>query len=100
MLLKNKARFPKKSIKGYLLDQTIISGLGNIYADEVYFMARILPSRQVQKITNAEWKNISKFIEGLLWHLRSLMLAKVMKVNLEELNILLLINMLVLEVMY
>ena len=66
ILLKNRARFPKKSIKGYLLDQTIISGLGNIYADEVCFMARILPSRQVQKITNAEWKNISKFIPQIL----------------------------------
>jgi DNA polymerase-3 subunit gamma/tau len=30
-------------------------------------------------------KNIAKFLEGLLWHIRNVMLAKVMKANLEEL---------------
>lgn len=30
-------------------------------------------------------KNIAKFLEGLLWHLRNIMLAKIMKTNLEEL---------------
>ncbi|MFC1752174.1 DNA polymerase III subunit gamma/tau [Thermoproteota archaeon] len=30
-------------------------------------------------------KDISKFLEGLLWHLRNLMLAKIMKSDLEEL---------------
>ena len=32
-------------IKSLLLDQTIISGLGNIYANEVMFDARVCPSR-------------------------------------------------------
>lgn len=66
VLLKNKKRFPKKSIKGYLLDQTVISGLGNIYADEVCFMAGILPSRQVKNASSADWKNISKLIPKIL----------------------------------
>ena len=30
-------------------------------------------------------KDISKFLQGLLWHLRNIMLAKIMKSNLEEL---------------
>lgn len=66
ILLNSKKRFPKKSIKGYLLDQTVISGLGNIYADEVCFMAGILPSRQVKNVSSADWKNISKLIPKIL----------------------------------
>jgi DNA polymerase-3 subunit gamma/tau len=30
-------------------------------------------------------KNIAKFLEGLLWHIRNIMLAKIMKTDLEEL---------------
>jgi formamidopyrimidine-DNA glycosylase len=36
---------PKSVIKSFLLDQTNIAGLGNIYADESLFRARILPNR-------------------------------------------------------
>ena len=34
----------KLPLKELLLDQTIISGLGNIYADEVCFMAKLNPN--------------------------------------------------------
>ncbi len=42
------------SIKTILLDQTIISGLGNIYADEVLFKAQILPTKQGCDLTTCE----------------------------------------------
>lgn len=45
-------------IKTILLDQTIISGLGNIYADEVLFDAKINPLKKGREITDAEAKNI------------------------------------------
>ena len=38
--IKNK----KKSIKTLLLDQQVVTGVGNIYADEILFRARINPS--------------------------------------------------------
>ena len=47
--------------KAALLDQTIINGLGNIYANEVLFACRISPLRPVNKITKDEAKNIVKF---------------------------------------
>ncbi len=45
-------------IKTILLDQTIISGLGNIYADEVLFAAKINPLKKGGDVTNKEAENI------------------------------------------
>lgn len=54
------AKIKKKSIpiKTILLDQTIISGLGNIYADEVLFAAGISPFKKGQDITLDECEKI------------------------------------------
>lgn len=43
-------------IKATILDQTIICGLGNIYADEALFASRIHPERKSGSITRAEAK--------------------------------------------
>ena len=48
----------KIPIKTLLLDQTIISGLGNIYANEVLFASGINPTRLGCDITLDECKNI------------------------------------------
>lgn len=61
----------KMPIKNLLLDQTIISGLGNIYANEVLFAAGIDPSRmgkdisleECQKIVDATNKIIAQAIK-------------------------------------
>lgn len=39
----NKLNSSYRPIKSALLDQSIVSGLGNIYADEALFLAKILP---------------------------------------------------------
>lgn len=44
----------RKSIKGVLLDQSIVAGLGNIYADEVLFRAFIHPERPANTLNNDE----------------------------------------------
>lgn len=54
-----------KPIKTILLDQSVISGLGNIYADEVLFKAGVLPSRLGMEITKTEVRKLldaSRFI--------------------------------------
>ncbi|HIS18412.1 MAG TPA: DNA-formamidopyrimidine glycosylase [Candidatus Coprovivens excrementavium] len=53
----HKKKLPMKTL---LLDQTIISGLGNIYADEVLFGARIKPMRLGNTITLEECDKIVK----------------------------------------
>lgn len=52
--LYNKIHHLNKKIKQSLLDQTIISGLGNIYVDEVLFDSGIIPSRNSKDISEQE----------------------------------------------
>jgi formamidopyrimidine-DNA glycosylase len=42
-----------RKIKSFLLDQTQIAGLGNIYVDEALFLAGIRPSRRCDRISKA-----------------------------------------------
>ena len=46
----------RTSIKAALLDQTVIAGVGNIYADESLWGAKIHPKRQVNTLMSAEFK--------------------------------------------
>ena len=59
--LLTKFKNKKLPIKTVLLDQTIISGLGNIYANEVLFYAKINPLKKAQDLTKLECE---KIIEG------------------------------------
>lgn len=52
--LLNKFKGKNKPIKTVLLDQTIINGLGNIYANEVLFKAKISPFRSACSITESD----------------------------------------------
>jgi formamidopyrimidine-DNA glycosylase len=50
------ARVRKKAsgIKRILLDQTVVSGVGNIYADEALWLARLHGERPGQRLTRAQ----------------------------------------------
>jgi formamidopyrimidine-DNA glycosylase len=48
------ARRPKTNIKAALLDQTVVAGIGNIYADESLWGAKIHPKRLVSSLTKKE----------------------------------------------
>lgn len=45
-------------IKTVLLDQTLITGIGNIYSDEILFLAGIHPLRKPLSLENSEWKKL------------------------------------------
>jgi formamidopyrimidine-DNA glycosylase len=53
-LLYELSRASRAPIKAFLLDQKKIAGVGNIYADEALFRARIHPLRPANKITRAQ----------------------------------------------
>lgn len=56
-----KERFQRRartSIKAALLDQSVVAGVGNIYADESLWGAKIHPARLVGSITDSEWLNL------------------------------------------
>lgn len=52
----------KKAIKECLLDQSMIAGIGNIYADEILFTARIHPARPAGSLQSAEWERLAQVI--------------------------------------
>ncbi len=51
---------PNSCIKATILDQSVICGLGNIYADESLFSAKIHPERRSGTITREESDNLLK----------------------------------------
>lgn len=55
-------------IKAALLNQTILAGVGNIYADESLFQAGIRPSRRANRITGAEFARLRLALRQVLAH--------------------------------
>lgn len=56
--LKEKFKNKKLPIKTVLLDQSIISGIGNIYDDEILFLSHISPLKKSCDLTLAECNDI------------------------------------------
>lgn len=61
-----KLRATKRAIKPALLDQKILAGIGNIYADEVLFTSRIGPQRLASGLTRAEVARLHAAISTVL----------------------------------
>ncbi len=55
-----------KSIKAILLDQTIVAGIGNIYADESLYSAGISPFREARTIKKSELIKLKETIVTVL----------------------------------
>ena len=51
----------KKNIKNLLMDQTFLSGLGNIYVNGALFMSKIKPMRKCNSLKNYEIKKLKDF---------------------------------------
>ena len=56
----------KKNIKNLLMDQTFVSGLGNIYVNEALFLSKIKPSRTCKSLNINEIKNLILNIKKIL----------------------------------
>tara|TARA_Y100001968_G_scaffold233990_1_gene217001 strand:+ start:4896 stop:5765 length:870 start_codon:yes stop_codon:yes gene_type:complete len=64
--LKKKLNNRVRSIKSSLLDQSLIAGIGNIYADESLFAAKILPTRKSNEISEEELEKLCNCIIKIL----------------------------------
>ncbi|MDI3279932.1 MAG: bifunctional DNA-formamidopyrimidine glycosylase/DNA-(apurinic or apyrimidinic site) lyase [Bacillota bacterium] len=53
-------------IKGALLDQAVVAGMGNIYADEALFRAGLRPDRPVPELASAEVERLWEAIRAVL----------------------------------
>jgi formamidopyrimidine-DNA glycosylase len=58
----------KLAIKAALLNQSLLSGVGNIYADESLFRAGIRPLRQAGRLTRAELEKLRVALIEVLQH--------------------------------
>lgn len=61
-LLENKGG----SVKGALTDQHLLSGIGNVYADEMLYHSGIHPKTKTDKISEAEKKDLYKKMKEVL----------------------------------
>ena len=62
----NRTKKSSLPIKSTLLDQTLMTGLGNIYADEVLYASNIHPLTSANKITKKQWDIIVKNAQRIL----------------------------------
>ena len=64
--LRNILSKTKRNIKAVLLDQSLIAGIGNIYADEILFAAGVLPERMANDLSDGEIKAIVKYAKLII----------------------------------
>lgn len=65
-LLHRAARRRRAPIKSLLLDQSVLAGAGNIYADEALFKAGVRPTRSARSLTRRECDAIARALVGVL----------------------------------
>ena len=58
---KNYIKGKKRNIKNLLMDQRFVSGLGNIYVNEILFFSGIRPVKKIKQLTDLEIQKIIKF---------------------------------------
>jgi formamidopyrimidine-DNA glycosylase len=64
--LEAKGRTRKTPIKTLLLDQSVIAGVGNIYADEALFLSGIRPGRGCHRLTKKNYEAIAQAVTHVL----------------------------------
>lgn len=66
-ILKNALlKKPNSKIKTALMNQNLLSGIGNIYSDEILWASRIRPERTVLSLTNFNYTCLIKNIKEIL----------------------------------
>jgi formamidopyrimidine-DNA glycosylase len=66
LLFAASRRRAKSAVKTLLLDQGVIAGAGNIYADEALFLAGIRPGRRARTVTRVECETLAKALRRVL----------------------------------
>lgn len=64
--IKDRLQKTTRMVKAALLDQTLVAGLGNIYVDEVLFLAKIHPKQRANTLTEKQMKSIYHYAHDVL----------------------------------
>ncbi len=62
----NYIKAKERTIKDVLMDQKFISGLGNIYVNEILFFSSVIPTKKVKKLSNIEIQKIIKYSKKII----------------------------------
>lgn len=65
-ILAAAAQTSQRAIKALLLDQTVLAGVGNIYADESLFLSGIRPGRRSDRLSLPELDTLAKAVKTVL----------------------------------
>lgn len=65
-LLHRVTRGRKTPIKAVLLDQRVVAGVGNIYADEALYRARVAPQKRAARLTRAQCALLAETVRDAL----------------------------------
>lgn len=66
LLKENLLKHKNLKIKPVLMDQSVVAGLGNIYAAEACFRARIRPDRKISTLSDRDFQNLYLAIKEVL----------------------------------
>jgi formamidopyrimidine-DNA glycosylase len=64
--LQERAKGLWKPVKNFLMDASVVVGVGNIYASEALFQARVHPDRQVGRLRRQHWERVSSAVKEVL----------------------------------
>lgn len=65
-LLRQISRSRRQAVKSLIMDQRIVTGIGNIYANEALFLAGIHPSRPAGRISRTRYQELTESIRRVL----------------------------------
>jgi formamidopyrimidine-DNA glycosylase len=63
-----RSRHKQATLKAFVLDQTVIAGVGNIYASEALWRAQLRPTQRAHKLTKASASRLAAAIDEVLHH--------------------------------
>jgi formamidopyrimidine-DNA glycosylase len=66
LYLQERARGLWKPVKNFLMDASVVVGVGNIYASEALFLARVHPNREVGRLRRSQWDRLCTAIKEVL----------------------------------
>jgi formamidopyrimidine-DNA glycosylase len=61
---RSRGRFA--SVKQFIMDQRVVAGIGNIYANEALFVARIHPASPAGRISQSRYRKLAEAIRAVL----------------------------------
>ena len=64
--LRTRASGLRKPLKNFLMDASVVVGVGNIYASEAPFLARVHPKREVGCLRPREWDRLVDAVKEVL----------------------------------